>query len=184
MIPRHQQLFIRSVTLPYIIIHHDGEKYTQNEKSCQEKNTHFTNTLKMAIKSKEFGDRLRKKIEEHYPSQRQFAFEMRIKTNTLTGYLNGRVPDVLLLQKFANTLHTTINYLVKGEEEKKLDKESKFIVKEGEKSYLTPEEKEYTDKLIQIFRNKDEETQKAIMQNIDTFLRVPGKTLKKTKLAG
>ena len=40
---------------------------------------------------------------------------------------------------------------------------------------LTDREKEYVNKLITIFRQKDEATISAITQNIDTFLRVPSK---------
>ena len=44
----------------------------------------------------------------------------------------------------------------------------------------TDEEREYIDKLITIFRTKDTGTKNAIMQNIDTFLKVPSEKVKKT----
>lgn len=45
---------------------------------------------------------------------------------------------------------------------------------------LTSQEKEYTDKLLEIFRTKDAETISAITQNIDTFIRVPDAVQKKS----
>lgn len=42
---------------------------------------------------------------------------------------------------------------------------------------VADKEREYIDKLTMIFRSKDEETIKAITQNIDQFLRVPNKVL-------
>lgn len=40
---------------------------------------------------------------------------------------------------------------------------------------LTAQEREYIDKLLSIFRTKDEDTISAITRNIDTLLRVPDK---------
>src|SRR3990167_9737396 len=43
------------------------------------------------------------------------------------------------------------------------------------------EEREYIDKLVTIFRTKDPGTKIAIMQNIDTFLKVPAEKTEKVK---
>lgn len=47
---------------------------------------------------------------------------------------------------------------------------------------FTPKELEYTNKLLTIFRQKDDGTISAITQNIDTFLKVPDKEISKEKI--
>lgn len=54
----------------------------------------------------------------------------------------------------------------------------KLLPKHGGSS---PREREYMDKLSEIFHTKEDDTISAITQNIDTFLKVPGKVQKKRK---
>jgi len=62
-------------------------------------------------------------------------------------------------------------------------KEQPSMVRKALEEYgYDKEEREYIDKLITIFRTKDAGTKSAIIQNIDTFLRVPAaEKAKKTK---
>lgn len=66
-------------------------------------------------------------------------------------------------------LHTitgrSIDWLLSGETPQKKD----------QFETLSPREKEYVEKLLQIFREKRERTAIAIMNNLDEFLETPSK---------
>lgn len=98
-----------------------------------------------------------------------------VKMGVVTGIMRGSIPAADKALQIAKILGVTVEELLTGE-----SKERMLLVKEAAPFYgYAKEEREYIDKLIELFRTKDEDTKKAIMQNIDTFLRVPvGRFLK------
>lgn len=99
-----------------------------------------------------------------------------IKRSTIDSIMSGSMPAADKALQVAKLLGVTVEQLLTGEH-----KENIMAVKESAPIYgYTKEEKEYIEKLIELFRTKDEDTKKAIMQNIDTFLRVPAGKFKKT----
>lgn len=90
-----------------------------------------------------------------------------IKKGIVNSIMRGSIPKANELYKVAKILGVTVEELLTGEHKESMHK--KVAPFYG----YTKEEKEYIDKLIELFRTKDEDTKKAIMQNIDTFLRVP-----------
>jgi len=96
--------------------------------------------------------------------------------STISSIMSGSIPAADKALQIAKILGVTVEELLTGEY-----KESMLLVKEAAPFYgYAKEEREYIDKLIELFRTKDEDTKKAIMQNIDTFLRVPAGKFKKT----
>ncbi len=107
----------------------------------------------------------------------------------------GYAPQREQLLKFYDKLNINLNWLLTGDGEM-FNKHATAGIKQGEKRPLMghealaeygydKEEREYIDKLIKIFRTKDAGTKSAIMQNIDTFMKVPEEqTMEKIKKAG
>ena len=107
----------------------------------------------------------------------------------------GYAPQREQLLKFYDKLNINLNWLLTGDGEM-FNKHAPTGIKQWKKRPLIghealaeygydKEEREYIDKLIKIFRTKDAGTKSAIMQNIDTFMKVPEEqTMKKTKKAG
>ena len=103
----------------------------------------------------------------------------------------GSLPSAEHLANIHDKLNININWLLTGEGEKFIksrvgyahQKEQPSMVRKALEEYgYDKEEREYIDKLITIFRTKDAGTKSAIIQNIDTFLRVPAaEKAKKTK---
>ncbi len=138
------------------------------------------------MKDKPFIDRLLSVIKElTEDNKKKFAEMLGVRAVHIDHWVNrGSLPSAEHLKNFQQKLNLNINWLLTGEGPRYLEPEEKLIIATPPAEYYSSKEKEYIDKLVEILQTKDEETQKAIMQNIDTFLRVPSKTIKKTKLAG
>src|SRR3989304_1058335 len=86
----------------------------------------------------------------------------------------GSLPNANQLTNIYQKLNINLNWLLTGEGEMFIKKESPLTVHEALVGYgYNLKEREYIDKLVTIFRTKDTDTKIAIMQNIDTFLKVP-----------
>lgn len=77
--------------------------------------------------NKQFGERLRGKIEEHWPSQRQLALNLGIPANSLSNYLNGRIPDLDLVVRLAEALKVTPAWLLFGDHAGKAVEDYSYI---------------------------------------------------------
>jgi len=76
--------------------------------------------------NKEFAERLRTKIDEAWPSQRQFALALGIPANSLSNYLNGRIPDLALVVRFAEALKVSPAWLLFGDKAEERGKASDY----------------------------------------------------------
>jgi len=125
-------------------------------------------------------------------NKKRFAETLGIKPENVNRWINeGSLPSAEHLSNLKNKLNININWLLTGEGEKFIksrvgyahQKEQPSMVRKALEEYgYDKEEREYIDKLITIFRTKDAGTKSAIIQNIDTFLRVPAaEKAKKTK---
>lgn len=126
-------------------------------------------------------------------SQKDFAAEIRVGAAALNRYEKGhRVPDSMLLSTMVVYLDCDAEWLLTGL--KPIDMEENEVpprfsnkktvapeTRETTAGYKTEkptkEEREYCEKLVDVLRNP--ETKKAIQENIDTFLKVPGGPEKK-----
>ncbi|HHL39639.1 MAG TPA: XRE family transcriptional regulator [Deltaproteobacteria bacterium] len=68
----------------------------------------------MAFHSKEFGSRLKSAIKSAGISQKELAGRLGIKANSLTNFINGRVPDGMMLLRLADELGVTARWLLTG----------------------------------------------------------------------
>jgi len=120
----------------------------------------------------------------------QTAFAQRLGLSSPTAisrYEKGqREPDIESLIKITELANITLDWLLTGEGAKEREPLNlkNFTIKESGPSYGSNslikkgaclEEEEYVIKLRRIFREKDKDTISAVLQNIDTFLRVPSK---------
>ena len=134
-------------------------------------------------------------------SQKDFAAAIRVGAVTLNRYEKGtRTPDSMLLSTMLIYLDCDAEWLLTGmapegtergevpprfpnKEPRSLEDETppklslaKDMVDVNTGKY-TKDEQEYCDKLVDVLRNPH--TKKAIQENIDTFLKVPGGPEKK-----
>lgn len=102
-----------------------------------------------------------------------------IKRGVITGIMRGSMPSIDNAYKIAQVLGVSLEHLLTGQAPDKIS-----MIAESPSMYYTDQEKEYTDKLLTIFRAKNDDTIAAITQNIDQFLKVPDKVPLKDKKAG
>ena len=108
-------------------------------------------------------------------NKKKFAEILKVTPSYIDRWINqGILPSAKQLTNIHDKLKININWLLTGEGEMFIKKESPLTVHEALVGYgYNLKEREYIDKLVTIFRTKDTDTKIAIMQNIDTFLKVP-----------
>lgn len=128
---------------------------------------------------KSLSDRLLLLIDDfagkEYGGKKRFAEMLGVTQANINNWINlGSLPSSEHLANIQKKLGVNIIWLLTGEGEMFVKKESPPTVHEALTGYgFNSEEREYIDKLITIFRTKDAGTKSAIMQNINTFLKVP-----------
>ena len=121
-------------------------------------------------------DRLLLLIDEFTKgNKKKFAERLEISPTSINSWINeGYLPRTEHLANIQEKLGVNLNWLLTGEGEMFVKKEASLTVHEAFAVYgYNLKEREYIDKLVTIFRTKDTDTKIAIMQNIDTFLKVP-----------
>ena len=105
----------------------------------------------------------------------KFAEMLGVSPTHIDNWINrGSLPNANQLTNIYQKLNINLNWLLTGEGEMFVKKEYPLTVHEALVGYgYNLKEREYIDKLVTIFRTKDTDTKIAIMQNIDTFLKVP-----------
>ena len=133
---------------------------------------------------KSFNDRLQGLINELTEGNKKKLAEMLdINPVMIQGWINrGSLPSTEHLINIQQKLGINLNWLLAGEGERYIKRETAVEVKEEEEHYYSQEEKQYIKKLIQIFRTKQEKTVSAIKQNIDAFLDNPNKGIVKKSI--
>jgi transcriptional regulator with XRE-family HTH domain len=96
----------------------------------------------------------------------------------------GKISDPHNLIKVAKALNVSIDYLLTGEIEEGTEEIDSREKNKSYKQAIDLKEKEYVDKLLQIFRTKDEDVKKTVMHNIDIFLRIESIEKKKKRGKG
>ena len=106
-----------------------------------------------------------------------------VKKGIVNSILRGSIPAADELLRVARVLDSSIEELLEGKKSaiQKGDTAPNLSLAEAVVDYKTEkptkEEQAYCDKLVDVLRNP--ETKKAIQENIDTFLKVPGGPEKK-----
>jgi len=121
-------------------------------------------------------DRLLLLIDEFTKgNKKKFAEMLGVSPTHIDNWINrGSLPNANQLTNIYQKLNINLNWLLTGEGEMFVKKEYPLTVHEALVGYgYNLKEREYIDKLVTIFRTKDTDTKIAIMQNIDTFLKVP-----------
>lgn len=120
--------------------------------------------------NKGFVERLNLVIQEQFGGKpNRLAIASRISPGTFSRYIEGKsVPGGENLIRIKEATGKSIDWLLTGKE-----KEAPPHAAEETAHYsaMTPEEREYLKKLLDVLRNPA--TKKAIQENIDTFLKVP-----------
>ncbi len=117
----------------------------------------------------EFGKRLGKFISDAGLNKKRVADAIGISPAAIGTYIkDGRIPEAPILFNISRLLNKTMEELLTGESPIPLER-GVIVEVHGEIEH------DFVIKLLRIIRTKDEETIKAITQNIDQFLRVPDK---------
>jgi len=117
-------------------------------------------------------------------NKKRFAEMLGIGPSHINDWTNvGCVPNAFYLAIIHKRTGVNLHWLLNNEGEMFVKKEAPLAVHEALAGYgYNSEERDYIDKLVTILRTKDADTKSAIMQNIDTFLKVPAaEKAKKTK---
>lgn len=121
-------------------------------------------------------------------TKRRLAEMLEVSPSNIDAWINrDYAPQKEHLLKFHNKLNINLNWLLAGEGEMFVKKDQPLMVSEALAEYgYDKEEREYIQKLIQIFRDKKGDTVHLIKNSIDAFLQMPDKdkTLVKKSKAG